>query len=319
MEMNSKKEYSVSGEGLDFRGDPSVSIIVPIYNSKVVIKECLDSLLKINYSNFNITVVDDNSQDGSIEFIKANYPGIDIFKTRKNLGFAGTVNLGIRRTKGDIIALLNMDTVVDKMWLRPLVNALIADKKVGLVGSKILFEDNRTFQHAGGLFRENGVSVHIGKGEIDSGQYDYPRDVEYLCGASIAFRRDILKEIGFFDEGYSPLYYEDLDFAHRLKKKGFKVCYIPKSRLVHKENISTQGLSDKFYYHYHKNRLRFIFKNYNAKFIINKFFIEEKKWFSKELPVNLRPIILKTYVSSIFIILKTLIRFKLLKGFKKDR
>lgn len=291
--------------------EPLVSIIIPAYNAMGVIKECLDSVLKINYSRFKITVVDDNSQDDTADFIKNNYTNIDVFKTRKNLGFAAAVNLGIKKTSSDIIVLLNMDTAVDVMWLNPLVNALISDKTIGLVGSKILYPDGKTVQHAGGILRPNGLSVHIGKGEFDKRQYNDIRDVDYLTGASLGFRRDILNIVGFFDEGYRPLYYEDTDFSFRIRKKGYKVLYIPESMLIHKENISTGGLSDAFYYYYHKNRLRFVLKNYNFHSIITKSFREEKRWLFQELPPKILRIVIKTYALNFFNMVWILIRFKL--------
>jgi len=297
----------------DARKRPSVAIIIPTYNARDVIGDCLNALLKIDYPNFRIVVIDDNSKDDTVKFIEENYPEAEIFKTRKRSGFAGSVNLGIRKTIGDIVILLNMDTVVDKAVLKPLVNELSLDKEIGLVGSKIYSLDGKTLQHAGGLLRKNGISVHIGRGQFDNGQYDHVRDVDYLCGALLGFRRDIIEKVGFFDEGYKPLYYEDVDFAYRIRKKGLKVRYIPDSYLVHKENVSTGGLSDRFYYHFHRNRLRFIFKNYSFRFILSKFFPKEKHWFLNELPFRLRPILLKTYMLSIFTILGALVQFKILK------
>jgi len=293
--------------------EPHVSIIIPVYNARGVIKECLDSVLKINYNRFKITVVDDNSQDDTADFIKKNYSNIDVFKTRKNLGFAAAVNLGIEKTSGDIIVLLNMDTIVDAMWLRPLVDALVSDKIIGLVGSKILYPDRKTIQHAGGILRENGISAHIGKGELDNGQYNCTKDVDYLTGASLGFRRDILKMAGFFDKGYKPLYYEDADFACRIRKKGYKVLYIPQSVLIHKENISTGGLSDAFYHYYHKNRLRFVLKNYDISSIITKSAQEEKRWFFQELPSEVRHVVIKVYILNFVSILWFLVKFRLFR------
>ncbi|MFC1623898.1 glycosyltransferase family 2 protein [Candidatus Omnitrophota bacterium] len=297
----------------NFENEPLVSILVPTYNGREVIGDCLNSVLKINYSDFRVVVIDDCSRDDTISFIKENYPTVEVFKTRKKLGFAGTVNLGIRKTMGDIIVLLNMDTVVDKLWLKSLIDALISDKTVGLVGSKIFSADGKTLQHAGGLLRENGISAHIGKGELDRGQYNDSKDVDYLCGASLAFRRDILNKIGFFDEGYKPLYYEDVDFAYRARSKGFKIRYVPGTVLFHKENVSTNGLSDRFYFFYHRSRLRFIFKHYSFSDLITKFFTSEKKWFFNELPLKLRRVVFKTYIFSLFPLMGVILKSRLLK------
>ena len=299
--------------------DGKVSVIIPAYNAGKVISDCLKSVLNVDRDNFDITVIDDNSSDDTNVIIRNNYPQVRVLRTKRNSGFANAVNFGIGQTDGSIIALLNMDTIVDKMWLRPLINALVSDKSVGLVGSKILYPDGITLQHAGGLFRENGVSLHIGKGERDIGQYDVIREVDYVCGASIAFRRDILKRVGFFDREYKPLYYEDADFAYRIRKHGYKVLYIPKSKLIHKENVSTGGLSDTFYYFYHRNRLRFVLKNYSVYSIITKSFSEERKWFFKELSSEIRRIVIKTYVLNFFNMIWVSIRFKLFRIMNAER
>lgn len=288
--------------------EPFVSIIIPIYNARNVIEDCLNSVFDIDYKNFEVIIVDDCSRDKSADFIQKNYPQVKVLRTKRNCGFVGSVNVGIKNSCGSIVVLLNMDTIVDKGWLKPLVNALITDKSIGLVGSKIFSCDRKTLQHAGGLLLENGLSIHIGRGELDNGKYNYPRDVDYLCGASLGFRRCTLEEVGFFDEEYRPLYYEDSDMAYRVKKHRLRVVYIPDSVLVHKENVSTNGLSKKFYYCYHKSRLRFVFKNHNIKYIIHQFFPKEKKWFLNELPANIRTTLMKVYLVSLPNIVAMLIK-----------
>lgn len=292
--------------------NPFVSVIIPVYNGKSVIADCLHSVFSVEYNNFEVIVIDDSSKDDSADFIQKNFHQVKVLKIKKNRGFAGSVNAGIKNSCGDIVALLNMDTIVDKGWLKPLVNALITDKSIGLVGSKIMFYNKEILQHAGGLLLENGLSVHIGRGELDNGKYNYFRDVDYLCGASLAFRRTTLEKVGLFDERYRPLYYEDTDMAYRIKKHGLRVVYIPDSILVHKENVSTNGLSKKFYYCYHKSRLRFVFKNYSLQDIFNHFFLKEKRWFLSELPEDIRTTLLKVYLVSfphiVAILFKRIIR-----------
>lgn len=294
--------------------EPLVSVIIPLYNGRDVIEDCLNSVFNVDYNNFEVIVVDDCSGDKSAEFIQNKFPQVKVLRTKKNHGFASTINLGLKNSSGDIAVLLNMDTIVDKGWLRPLVNTLMTDDSIGLVGSKILSYNRKTLQHAGGLLLENGLSVHIGRGELDTGQYNYPRQVDYLCGASLGFRRSLLKRVGFFDEGYRPLYYEDTDMACKVKRNGLKVLYVPDSVLVHKENVSTNGLSKSFYYHYHKSRIRFLFKNHSFQYIINHFFSKEKRWFLSELPVNVRITVLKAYLVSlpniVVMLLKRMIRVR---------
>ncbi len=279
--------------------EPFVSIVIPIYNARNVIEDCLNSVFGIDYKNYEVIIVDDCSKDKSKDFIQENYPQVKLIITKSNRGFAGAINLGIKNSRGGIVVLLNMDTIVEKGWLRPLVNALVTDKSIGLVGSKIFSYDRKTLQHTGGLLLENGLSIHIGRGELDDGKYNYPRDVDYLCGASLGFKRCTLDEVGFFDERYRPLYYEDTDMAYRVKKHRLRVVYIPDSVIVHKENVSMNGLSKKFYYCYHKSRLRFVFKNHSLQNIMNNFFPKEKKWFLSELPVEVRSTVLTVYAVSL--------------------
>lgn len=286
--------------------EPLVSVIIPTYNAKRIISECLDAVLKLDYSNFEILVVDDCSCDATFDFVNKHYPDIKIIQTKKNSGFAASVNMGVRNSNGEIIALLNMDTVVRPGWLKPMTTKLTGDASIGLVGSKILFPDGKTIQHAGGVLRKNGLAFHIGRGYIDKGQFDKVREVDYVCGASLGIKRILLNKIGLLDEFYKPLYYEDTDLAYRVKKAGKKVVYLPDSVLIHTENISTHGLSRRFYYFFHTNRLKFVLKNYSFKNIVPEFFKEEKKWFSEEMPVHIKTILFRVYFL-VFLILPWLI------------
>ena len=279
--------------------EPSVSVIIPVYNGIEVIEKCLDSVLAQAYRDFEVIAVDDRSSDGSSDLISRKYPRVRLMRMKRTRGFAGAVNAGIKSSGAEIVVLLNMDTVVSPDWLGPLVHALCMDEAVGLVGSKILSEDGKTLQHAGGKLLENGLPIHIGRGEIDHGQYDRPADVDYLCGASLGFRRRTLEGLGFFDEGYRPLYFEDTDMAFRMRRKGLRVVYIPASTLIHKENISSNGLSGRFYYCFHKSRLRFVFKNLGIKDNMRTFLSREKEWFLKELPPGMRPALLKAYAAAL--------------------
>jgi len=265
-----------------------VSIIIPSYNGEKVIGDCLKFVYALEYQNFEVIVVDDASRDNSVAIIESLFPCAKVIRNSKNLGFAGTINRGIKESKGEIVVLLNMDTLVKKDWLSELVKVIISNEKAGIVGSKMLDLDGTTVQHAGGLINSNGVSVHIGRGEADTGQYDELREVDYLCGASMGFKKSLLEEIGCLDEGYSPLYYEDTDLAFRARRKGYKNMYVPGSVLVHNENYSTSGLTARFYYFYHKSRIRFVVKNYSFKYLFTKFLRAEINWFKNSHPKGLR-------------------------------
>ena len=269
------------------------SIIIPNYNGGKAVVESIRSVLATDYTRKEIVVVDDCSRDNSPEEIVKEFTDIKLIRNNRNLGFAKSVNKGILNSSGDIIALLNMDTIVERNWLKGLVDVLENDEKCGLVGSKIYYPGSKRIQHAGGRLLENGLAFHMGKNEEDKGQYDKVMEVDYLCGASIAFRRTLIEKLGGgLSEAYSPMYYEDTDLALKIKNSGYKVIYSPDSVLTHIENISNGALSYDFYYAFHKNRIRFIIRNYGLRYLFTKFLRAEKKWLKeqKQPPEVLKPL-----------------------------
>ncbi|MDD4899135.1 MAG: glycosyltransferase family 2 protein [Candidatus Omnitrophica bacterium] len=276
---------------------PLASVIIPNYNGEKVICDCLQSVYACDYPNFEVIVADDCSSDSSLAKIKQKFPQVQIIKSRRNRGFVRTVNRGIRNSLGEIIALLNMDTVVTKSWLSELVKVLIYDQDVAIAGSKILDLDGKTIQYAGGMIFDNGLSLHIGRGEMDQGQYNVLQEVDYVCGASMGFKRGLLKEVGYFDASYSPLYYEDADLAFRAKKAGKRVVFVPSSVLMHRENYSTQGLTARFYYRYHKSRLVFLANNYSLKYLLKDFLKKEFLWFRDFKPAEFKKQLILAYLS----------------------
>ena len=284
-----------------------VSVIIPNYNGEKIIGDCLSSVYSSGYPNFEVVLVDDDSNDNSVWTVEKFFPQTQIIKNKKNLGFAATVNKGIKFSKGQIVVLLNMDTIVKKNWLTELVKALLLNDKIGIVGSKMLEPNGMTIQHAGGLIDAIGISKHIGRGEIDNGQYDLIKEVDYVCGASMAFKKDLIKKTGFLDEGYSPLYYEDTDFAYQAKKRGYKIIYVPTSVLLHRENYSLGKFSSHFFFYYNKSRLRFMIKNFALQYLFFVFLKNEKKWFKNIYLKSEKQILLKAYIGNIPYLMKMLL------------
>lgn len=124
------------------KNSPLISILIVNYNGQHLINECLKSLFSINYphNKFEVILVDNNSQDDSVSFIKKNFPNVKLIESKENLGFAGGNNLAYSKSKGKYIVLLNNDTIVDKDWLKELVNTAEAKIEVGIVSSKLLFD-----------------------------------------------------------------------------------------------------------------------------------------------------------------------------------
>jgi GT2 family glycosyltransferase len=170
------------------------------------------------------------------------------------------------RSAPNPVIFLNPDTEVCEGWLENLC-AAFADPAVGVVGCKILGEDGQTLQHMGGLVRANGLTEHIGRGEVDEGQYDQVSDVEYVTGAAIAIRRQVWDALGGFDTGYYPAYFEELELCWRARASGYRVVVEPKARVLHLERGSFQKSGD-FRSAYHRNRIRFVLRNFGiARFV----------------------------------------------------
>jgi GT2 family glycosyltransferase len=277
----------VVGHGrLDVDDAPPVSVVIVSYNSAACLPACLASLAGQSYPNYEVICVDNASEDGSLEVL-ARYPWVDVLASRENVGFAGGCNLGISQASGAIVVLLNPDTVVEADWLAALIAPLQTDRSIGIVGSKILSSDGATILAAGGWYNAWGLSRHYGAGEPDRGQHDAARDVAYVTGASLAVRRSVLEQVGGLDPGYYPAYFEEIELCHRARQLGLRVLYAPASRCRHLESQSVGAGSSNYVRWYHRNRWRFLLKNYSWGRLLFSALPLEAAWFGKHYVIAL--------------------------------
>ncbi len=242
---------------------PLVSIITVNYNQLKITEEFLDSLRKISYPNYEIIVVDNASKENSILSLKKNYPEIIGLRSDENLGFAGGNNLGIRQAKGDYFLMLNNDTEVEPGFLEPLIEAMLDNPKIGMVGSKVRFFDQPDIiQFAGStsMSRFTATSHFIGHNEKDEGQYDTQIQTPFASGAAMMVSRKVCEEIGLM-ASFFFLYYEELDWQTRISRAGYEIHYIPKSLVFHKESVSVGKQSSLQAYWKTRNRLLLIRRN----------------------------------------------------------
>ena len=253
------------------------SVIVLSWNGIDYLEGCLNAVLSQDYAGLEVIIVDNGSTDGSADFVAERFPQVQLIRNERNLGFAGGNNVGLRAATGDVLVLLNQDTLVHGGWLNALVAAL-DDPTMGLVGCKMLYPDG-TLQHAGAyLHGARGEAQHIGRHEADTGQYDQPCEVDFVTAASIALKRSTLVRIGPLDEGYSPAYYEDIDWCYRARAAGLGVVYWPDAALTHYESVSTQTHSYAHKAVYHHNRLRLLFKHKALSWLQQEFAPAELEW-----------------------------------------
>ncbi len=250
---------------------PLVSLIVLNWNGRQHLEYCLPSLLATDYPRYEIVVVDNASTDDSVAFVRENFPSVQVIANERNLGFSAGMNVGLRAAQGEIMVLLNNDVEVRPDWLRALVGAMLADETVGVAGCKVYYPDGKTLQHAGATLNYPLLtSHHYGYQEEDQGQYDEIRTVDYVTGAALALKREVLNKVGYLDEGFF-LYYDDPDLCFHARRAGYTVIYVPDAVILHHEMATNVKGSFFSLHHYHRSRLRFFLKHYTVQQFLDDF------------------------------------------------
>ncbi|MBI5305254.1 MAG: glycosyltransferase family 2 protein [Chloroflexi bacterium] len=251
------------------------SVVVLVWNGARFLDACLRALLDQDASA-EIVVVDNASTDDSVSIVQKFVPRVCLVRNDHNLGFAGGNNIGIRATTGEIVVLLNQDTAVKPGWLRAIADTF-ADPGIGIVGCKALYPDGRGIQHAGGVVQPaTAWTHHIGWGEQDQGQYDTLTEPDYVTGAAFGIRRQVLERLGGLDEKFHPAFYEEVDCCYRARRAGFRVVYQPRAVLDHYETATLPAASHARVLAYHRNRVRFVLRHWNARELAEFFSAEHR-------------------------------------------
>jgi hypothetical protein len=279
------------------------AVVLLNWNGEEDSLNCINALKK-QTAPHTIIAVDNASSDDFVQTVKKNFPEIVLLKNKKNKGFAGGVNTGIRyaiENNFDYVALINNDATPDPTWLAELLWPLTQtatqglslskslSNKIGIVTGKLLKTDG-TIDSTGDLYTSWGLPYPRGRGEKDTGQYDTTEEVFGASGGASLYRIDMLKEIGLFDEFFFA-YYEDVDLSFRAQSASWKVVYTPKAIAHHKIGASSGKMPD--------------FTTYMT--------IKNLPWlFWKNVPLRLMPTIFpRTFISHLAIILSALAKGKL--------
>jgi GT2 family glycosyltransferase len=283
-----------------------VVIIVLSHNKKNDILECLDSIFKMDYSEFEVIVVDNGSSDGSAEGIKTKYPNVHLIESEINLGVAGGRNIGVRYTNENLkykfLLFLDDDIVIDKSALSEMVSSFNANEKIGIVTPKCFLTNiPGVIGYAGGMSVNlfTGKISDIGGGEKDIGQFDQSKFISSSAGLCL-LRRELFIKIGMFDEKFNPYGWEDVDLSLRARQKGFKIFYNHKAVVYHKGGKKGRGKAiDEYEFSKSKNYFYLIKKHANfLQFLILCFV----------LPVRILIIILKELLSGEYKVLFSQLR-----------
>lgn len=277
--------------------DPKVSIVVINWNGWEETLECLESLYKISYTNYDVILVDNNSQDDSVrrinDFTKEK-SSFTLIENKENYGFAEGNNIGIRYALDHLnpayILLLNNDTVVDKDFLKELIDAGEKNDVMGILGPKIYFYNKPDVIWSAGckISWKMARGIQIGTGEKDIGQYDQHKIVEYVSGSAFLIKTNVINKIGLMDKKYF-LYFEESDWTLRTNQAGYKSLYVPTAMVWHKVSSSGGGISKPIGLYY-ITRNRWIFMKKWAKRSDYLFFI-----FYQFFGALIFPIVLSAY------------------------
>ena len=238
---------------------PKVSVVAVNFRQPDVTADCLDALRACTYPELEVVLVDNGSLSDESARFAYHYPGVVNVRSEENLGFAGGTNLGIRHATGELILMLNNDTLVAPDFLQPLVEVLSRKPEVGMVSPKIVFHDPAgVIQYAGSFIGQPvlGRGTQIGHMEVDRGQYDDTRYTDLPHGACMLVRREVFERVGLLPEFYF-MYFEELDFAVAARKAGYATMYCGATHIVHRQSVSLGVGSPRKTYYLHRNRVVF--------------------------------------------------------------
>ncbi len=230
-----------------------LSVIIVNYNTRKLLKNCLSSIFKKTRGvKIEVIVVDNASVDGSIEMIQKEFPQVILIKNRKNLGFAGGNNIGIKKARGEYILLLNSDTRIIEDSLSKMVNFMEENPQIGISSCQLVGEDGK-IQPSGGFFPSlfrifawmfflddipflanfiRSFHPHPPQFYTHNPWYKLAHFQDWITGAFFLIRKKVVEEIGLLDENFF-MYVEEMDYCFRAKKRGWKVFYTPLTKIIH--------------------------------------------------------------------------------------
>jgi hypothetical protein len=242
---------------------PVVHFSILNWNQKDLTIDCLQSLAQLDYPNYEVVVVDNGSREGEAAAIRSSFPDVTVLENKTNLGFAEGNNVGIRHAledDADYVFLLNNDTTVDPQMLKHLIGVAESDEQIGIVGPKIkYFSEPETIWSAGGILDAQRMPIMLGLDEVDGGQHDELREVDWVTGCALLIKASLIEKIGLIDSRFF-IYYEENDWCRRAREAGHRVIYVPEACMWHKIQPRHQALSPRYVYLMTRNRLLFLRK-----------------------------------------------------------
>lgn len=231
-----------------------LAVVIPNWNGVELLPSCLAAVQRQTLKPARVIVVDNGSEDESVELLAREYPWVEVITLEKNYGFAGGVNRGIEAARTadiDAIALLNTDAEPEPQWLEGLWRRMQADESLAAAAAKQL-DYTGCIDSAGEELSIWGVPFSRGRGETDQGQYEEPTDIFAATGGASLYRVQALRTVGLLDERFFA-YFEDVDWCFRARLQEWNVAYEPTAVVHHQVGATSDRLGGFRLYHMYKN------------------------------------------------------------------
>jgi GT2 family glycosyltransferase len=229
-----------------------VTVIIVNWNGRQMLAGCLEALYRQTFRSFDITVVDNGSEDDSVAFVSSTYPKVNLVSLKDNIGFACANNMAIQNSRSTYVALINNDAYAKPAWLEELVDALEKKPEAGMAASKMLYADNpEIIDRVGDGYSLAGAGILRGRGK-DKTDYSRPEWIFGACAGAALYRRDMLEKVGLFDENFFLLY-EDVDLSFRAQLAGYKCIFVPNAIVYHHASQTIRRDSETSIYFGHRN------------------------------------------------------------------
>lgn len=242
---------------------PEVSFVIVNWNRRVLLEECLRSLERQTYSDFELILVDNGSTDGSLDCLgRFCFPSVTAIRNPENYGFARAVNQAIQAAGGRYIALVNNDVVLDRRWLEEMLSGFSVDERVGMCACKILFYDRpHVIDKVGLLMFGDGQNYGRGHGAVDQGQYENVEEILCPDGAASVFRAEVFEGVGLLDEDFFA-YAEDIDIGLRAQLHGWRSLYVPSAIAYHHRSATLGRYAPQKIFLVERNRICLVVKSF---------------------------------------------------------
>ncbi len=238
-----------------------ISILIVNYNGLKHLEECLASIYAQSFQSFEVILVDNASQDGSIAYLEKKFPQVQIIRSPSNTGFAGGNNLGLPHCNGEFVFLLNNDTQLEADVLRNIEHAIKNHPDIQVFGCFLInYRERHLADSAGDTVYTNGIPFSFSGYPVQ--KFTEEKFISAACAGAAVYSQKIIKQIGFFDEDFFLLF-EDLDLSFRAQHGGFKILFLPDAKVYHKGSASLGGKKSKTSLYFSERNLSlFYFKNY---------------------------------------------------------